>query len=126
MSVIGIGIDVVNIKRIKNILKKNKKNFLKKILNDKELKKNISEAFISKRFAAKEAFSKALGIGIGKNLSFKDITILNDKNGKPKILINNKIKKIIFKLYKLKKFTIHLSLTDDYPFAIANVLILKG
>ncbi len=126
MSVIGIGIDVVNIKRIKNILKKNKKNFLKKILNEKELKKNISEAFISKRFAAKEAFSKALGIGIGKNLSFKDITILNDKNGKPKILINNKIKKIIFKLYKLKKFTIHLSLTDDYPFAIANVLILKG
>lgn len=126
MSVIGIGIDVVNIKRIKNILKKNKKNFLKKILSEKELKKNISEAFISKRFAAKEAFSKALGIGIGKNLSFKDITILNDKNGKPKILINNKIKKIIFKLYKLKKFTIHLSLTDDYPFAIANVLILKG
>lgn len=126
MSVIGIGIDVVNIKRIKNILKKNKKNFLKKILSEKELKKNISEAFISKRFAAKEAFSKALGIGIGKNLSFKDITILNDKNGKPKILINNKIKKIIFKLYKLKKFTIHLSLTDDYPFAIANVLILKA
>ncbi len=126
MSVIGIGIDVVNIKRIKNILKKNKKNFLKKILNEKELKKNISEAFISKRFAAKEAFSKALGIGIGKNLSFKDITILNDKNGKPKILINNKIKKIISKLYKSKKFTIHLSLTDDYPFAIANVLILKA
>lgn len=126
MSVIGIGIDVVNIKRIKNILKKNKKNFLKKILSEKELKKNISEAFISKRFAAKEAFSKALGIGIGKNLSFKDITILNDKNGKPKILINNKIKKIISKLYKSKKFTIHLSLTDDYPFAIANVLILKA
>ena len=126
MSVIGIGTDLVNIKRIEKILNKNSKSFLKRILHKKEKPPGkISAEYVSKKFAAKEAFSKAIGTGIGTLINFSDINIDHDKFGRPVIKIDAKIKTKIFKKLKVKKANFFISLSDDYPFALATVVISK-
>ena len=99
MNIYGIGTDIVSIKRIKLSLKK--KNFIKRIFNEQEVLKckravNQHNCY-AKRFAAKEAFSKALGTGISNGVNFNEIIVLNNKSGKP--YINFKGKK--FFLYNL-------------------------
>ena len=89
MNFFGIGTDIVSIDRVKKSLKN--KNFLKRIFNEKEIfkcKKTIkSTNCFAKRFAAKEAFSKALGTGIAKGINFNEIIVLNKKSGKPYIIL---------------------------------------
>ena len=81
MKILGIGVDIIDNKRIKKLIKSSK--FKNRIYSRKELKLSKKTrnkaAFFSKRFAAKEAFSKALGTGFSSNLNFKDIEITNDK-----------------------------------------------
>jgi len=130
MSIYGIGTDIINVSRIGKILKKNKIEFKKKIFTKKEIfycdsKKN-SESYYAKRFAAKEAFVKALGTGFSNGLLYKDIEIINNKKGKPIIKISSKSAKIINKILKNKKYSIHLSLSDDKPWAVATVIINKN
>ena len=83
----GIGTDIVNIERVQTIILKNRDGFIKRVLTEHEqdlfANKADSPAFLAKRFAAKEAFSKALGTGIGRVVSFQDLTIRNNENGKP-------------------------------------------
>lgn len=122
MKIIGVGTDIVNIKRIENICKKNKHLFLKKIFTNKEIKiltkyKLKQGSKIAMRFAAKEALSKALGTGIGKKLSFLDFEVLNLSSGQPYFFFKNKQ---IF-----KNLNSYLSMSDDYPWAIAFVVITK-
>ena len=125
MKILGIGIDIINNKRIKQSIKSNK--FKKRIYSSKELK--LSEktkdkvAFFSKRFAAKEAFSKALGTGFSSNLNFKDIEIINDKKGMPRYVENKKIIKIVQKKYKIKKFNSFLSISDEKDYSTAFAVI---
>ena len=125
MKILGIGIDIINNKRIKQSIKSNK--FKKRIYSSKELK--LSEktkdkvAFFSKRFAAKEAFSKALGTGFSSNLNFKDIEIINDKKGMPRYVENKKIIKIVQKKYKIKKFNSFLSISDEKDYSTAFAII---
>ena len=125
MNIFGIGSDLVNIKRIQGILKRNR-NFKSRVFSKKEIvigsKKNNQSNYFAKRFAAKEAFSKALGTGISKGLSFKDIEILNNKKGKPILNINGKSKKIVKKFIK-KRFKTFVSLLDEKSHAIASVII---
>ena len=130
MSIYGIGTDIINVSRIGKILKKNKIEFKKKIFTKKEIfycdsKKN-SESYYAKRFAAKEAFVKALGTGFSNGLLYKDVEIVNNKKGKPIIKISSRSAKIINKILKNKKYTIHLSLSDDKPWAVATVIINKN
>ena len=80
---------------------------------------------MSKRFSAKESFVKALGTGFRNSLSFKDISILNDKKGKPYFLFNQKIKNILRNKYKLIKFKAHLSLSDEKKHSISYVILQK-
>ena len=80
---------------------------------------------MSKRFSAKESFVKARGTGFRNNLSFKDISILNDKKGKPYFLFNEIIKNILKKKYKLKKFKAHLSLSDEKKHSVSYVILEK-
>ena len=126
MKILGIGIDIVNNLRIKSLLKKTK-TFKQKIFSDDEIKycnkKKIPFSCYAKRFAAKEAFSKALGTGISNGLNFKEIEIFNNKRGKPSIIISGKSKKIVNKVLKTNLYDISLSISDDKPFAIATVLI---
>ena len=125
MKVYGIGTDIVNINRIKKSIKN--KKFVKRIFNEIEIKKcqnqNNKANCFAKRFAAKEAFSKALGTGISKGINFKEIEVYNTKNGKPKIKLLGKTKSKVSKLVKKKKINIFLSLSDDKPFAVATIVI---
>lgn len=127
MKIIGIGTDIVLNNRIKKLIKN--KNFLNRIYTNQEIKfaKKQKEipSFLAKRFAAKEAFAKALGIGFRKNLNFKDIEILNDKLGKPYYSINSKLKKIIFRSLKAKNLDFFLSLSDEKLYSIAFAIIQK-
>ena len=80
---------------------------------------------MSKRFSAKESFVKALRTGFRNNLSFKDISILNNKKGKPYFLFNQKLKNILKKKYKLNSFKAHLSLSDEKKYSISYVILQK-
>ena len=125
MKIYGIGTDIANISRIKDLIKN--KKFLTRIFSKIEMSKcnqqiNKANCF-AKRFAAKEAFSKALGTGISKGLNFKEILVYNTKYGKPQIKILGESKKLVSKILKKKKYSIFLSLSDDKPFAVATVVI---
>ena len=125
MKILGIGIDIVENKRIKKLIKN--PLFKKRIYSIKELKQSntVSDkiAYFSKRFAAKEAFSKALGTGFRMNLNFKDIEVINDKMGKPYYVKNKKITKIIQKNFKIKNFKCFLSISDEKNYSTAFAII---
>ena len=125
MNIYGIGTDIVNVNRIKNAINKNNKAFKKKIYTNFEIKTcekrvNKIECF-AKRFAAKEALFKA--VGIRSKLQFNDVEVRNDPSGAPKFVIKGISLKNLKKIFKNKKFKIHLSLSDDRPWAVASVII---
>ena len=115
----GIGTDLVSIKRIKEIFYSHGERFVKRILTGSEVEKYSSKSevekinYLAKRFAAKEAISKALGTGIG-NLSFHDIEIKNLNSGKPTVHVK-----------KFENLRIHLSISDEKDFALAFAIAEK-
>ena len=127
MRIFGIGTDIVNIKRMKRTLKSKNNNFKKRIFSKNEIiyceKRKNPSSYYAKRFAAKEALSKALGTGIRKGINFRDIEILNDNFGKPSIKLKGKIDLFLKRKIKKRKYDIHLSLSDDIPWAQATVII---
>ena len=127
MSIIGIGVDIVNNNRLKKLIRN--KSFIERIFTNYEQKysKNLKNKlnYFSKRFAAKEAFSKATGLGISKNLHFKNIEIKKNKNGKPLINLHSSTSKYLNKKFKVKSFKTNLSLSDEKNYSIAYVIIEK-
>ena len=127
MDIIGNGVDIVENKRIKNSIKI--KGFINRVFTRNEIIKskrvNNKINYFAKRFAAKEAFVKALGEGFRNNINFNDIDISNDKNGKPNINISNNVKKFLKKKFKLNGYKIFLSLSDEKKHSIAYVIINK-
>ena len=127
MKIFGIGTDIVNIKRMQKTLKNTDNNFKKRIFSKNEInyceKKNNPSSFYAKRFAAKEALSKALGTGIRKGINFKDIEIINNNYGKPTIKLRGSTANFLKKKIKNKKYSIYLSLSDDIPWAQATVIV---
>ena len=125
MKILGIGVDLVENKRIKKSIKN--QIFMNRIYSSQELKqsKEIKNkvAYFSKRFAAKEAFSKAIGIGFRMNLNFKDIEVVNDKMGRPYYVNNKKITKLIQEKFKIKKFECFLSISDENKYSTAFTII---
>tara|TARA_Y100000816_G_scaffold214297_1_gene159574 strand:+ start:1241 stop:1630 length:390 start_codon:yes stop_codon:yes gene_type:complete len=127
MKIFGVGVDIVDNNRFKRLFKK--KNFINRICSQKEKvslrnKKN-KILFLAKRFSAKEAFVKSLGSGFRNNLCFTDISILNDKKGKPYFSFNRKLKEILKKKYNLNSFKAHLSLSDEKKHSISYVVLQK-
>ena len=125
--IIGIGTDIIDIRRIDKTIKKygtrfKKKCFLESEINRSEKRKNNVESY-AKRYAAKEACAKALGTGLAKGVFWKDIEIKNDKLGKPKIKLHNKALKLFKNLDKSKNCSIEVTLSDEVNYAIANVII---
>ncbi len=124
MKLYGIGTDIIKIDRIKKSLRN--KTFLSRLFSKDEISRcskliNCNNCY-AKRFAAKEAFSKALGTGISKGIYFNEIIVINEKNGKPFIKLIGKTMKTIKKRLK-KKIKIHLSLADEKKYAVAFVTI---
>ncbi|MBO8157343.1 MAG: holo-ACP synthase [Bacillaceae bacterium] len=116
--ILGTGIDLLEIKRIEQIFKRNQR-FAGKILSDREqnlfshlASQRRKVEFLAGRFAAKEAYAKAAGTGIGKNVAFHHIEILPDKNGKPEIYIDG-----------IKKDGVFLSISHSEQFVVAQVII---
>ena len=125
MKILGIGVDIIHNNRIKNSIKDIK--FRDRIYSINELKLSASSknkiGYFSKRFAAKEAFAKALGTGFRNNLNFKDIEIINDKLGKPYYSKTKKITQIIRKEFKVKNFDCFLSISDEKEYSTAFTII---
>ena len=125
MKVLGIGVDIIDNKRIKTSIKNSK--FKNRIYSLKELKQSTlfknKVNYFSKRFAAKEAFAKALGTGFRKNLNYKDIEVINDKMGKPYYIKSKKIIKLVQKTFKVKKFNCFLSISDEKDYSTAFTII---
>ncbi len=123
-EIVGIGTDIVNIKRIEAIFKKYGNKFLSKnfheleILHFKNLPEHKKPGYLAKRFAAKEAIAKALGFGIGEHLAFADIAVTKNELGAPMVEIN------LTKNPEMSKYNIHISLSDDQPFAVAFAVII--
>ena len=127
MKILGIGVDSIKNSRIKKSIESQK--FVNRIFTIDEISKskkiNNKISFFSKRFAAKEAFSKALGTGFRNNLNFKDISITNDKYGKPSIKISNKLQNFFKKQFRTTKVSIHLSISDEKKHSMAFVVLGK-
>lgn len=125
--ILGIGTDIVDISRIEKSYQQYGDKFLHKCFHSDEIKAFQSKAdisYLAKRFAAKEAFSKALGSGIGKTISWQDICIKNDDSGKPYLEITEKIQKSMYNVWpETQKIKIDLSLSDEPPYALAFVVI---
>ena len=127
MDIIGNGVDIIKNSRINRSLQI--KGFLNRIFTKKEieqgkkLKNKIN--FYAKRFAAKEAFVKAIGTGFRSDINFIDIEIKNSKTGKPYISLSKKLKNFIKKKFKIQKYQVFLSLSDEKDYSIAFVVIDK-
>ena len=127
MKIIGTGVDIVENSRIKKSIANN--SFLNRVFTNKEIliSKKIKNKtlYFAKRFAAKEAFVKSLGTGFRYGLNLKDISIINDKLGKPSFFINKKIINLIKKRFKINSFNFFLSISDEKKYSIAFVVFQK-
>ena len=127
MKILGIGVDIIRNSRIKRLIIK--KSFIDRSFGKQEIKFSKKEKnkvnYFAKRFAAKESLSKSLGTGFRENLNLKDIEILNDKLGKPYFFVSKKIRNIINKRFKIKRFNLFLSISDEKDYSIAFTILQK-
>ncbi|MEO8386016.1 MAG: holo-ACP synthase, partial [Betaproteobacteria bacterium] len=123
----GIGADLVNIKRIEDVLFRFGDRFLHRILNEEEVveyaKSSQPARFVAKRFAAKEAFSKAFGTGIGEIVGWHDVRVTHDALGKPQIETSDALGKVLAAKQIIHS---HISITDETEQAMAFVVIEKA
>lgn len=124
MAIIGLGTDIVEIKRIEKALERNPVSFAKHILNSNELEQlgkiKFKAKFLAKRFAVKEAASKALGTGIAKGISFHDFDITHNNLGKPQLHFSGMALK---KADTLCVKQIHVTISDEHSYAVATVIL---
>ena len=128
--IFGIGTDILDVSRLEKAIKKFDKKFISRIYGQQEIdimnkKLRNSNLYLAKRFAAKEAFWKAINPNRGDGVSFKEIETLNDQNGKPYLYLSGKTK-IYIKNKEIKlnsKFKFNISLSDEPPYVLAFVVI---
>ena len=127
MKILGIGVDIVQNKRIRLLAKK--KNFILRTFGKNEIKcsKNILNKtnFFAKRFAAKEALAKCIGTGFRNDLNLKDIEILNNNMGKPYYQKSKKISNLIIRKFKISKYDLLLSISDEKDYSVALAILQK-
>ena len=124
--IIGIGTDIIDTRRIKKNINKYGKKFKRRCFSNNEIIRSENSFkttnSYAKRYAAKEACSKALGTGLARGIFWKDIEVINNVFGKPSIKLHNNAVKRINKITK-KDYKIEVSLSDEKNYAIANVII---
>lgn len=120
--IIGVGCDIVQIPRIELLMSQSGNKFLRRIFSQEEIQLIVDGpmkySYIAKRFAAKEAFAKAVGTGIGSAMRFCDIEVLKSQSGKP--FFSSKTLALVG--HPIEAF---LSMSDDYPVAMAQVVIIQ-
>lgn len=126
--IIGIGNDMIDIRRVEKTLARHEMRFIERVFTPIEQKKSEARknrvASYAKRFAAKEACAKALGTGISRGVWWKDMGVVNLPSGKPTMELTNNAKTFLEKMTpKGHKAVIHLTITDDFPWAQAFVII---
>lgn len=126
--IIGLGSDLIDITRVDKTLQKYGQRFVERVFTDIEQKKSdkrrMRAASYAKRFAAKEAMSKALGTGISRGVFWRDMGVVNLPSGKPTMqLTNGALKHLTEMMPEGHEPSIHLTITDDGPLAQAFVII---
>jgi len=127
--IVGIGSDLCNIERIEKSLERFGERFLNRVFTETERAKaasrpHTSAGTLAKRFAAKEAFSKAVGTGFKRGVFMKDIGVVNAPTGQPTIVATGGAKARLDALApEGHAIDIHLTMTDDYPYAQAFVIL---
>ena len=127
--IVGIGSDIIDVRRVENIIKIYGKKFKNRCFTKNEIQRsekrinNVNS--YAKRYAAKEACAKALGIGLARDVSWKNISVKNNIFGKPSIILTGKALKRLNQL-SVKKCSIVVSLSDEKKYAIANVIIFEN
>ena len=127
--IVGIGSDLCNIERIQNSLDRFGERFIARVFTDVERAKAEGRPFTragtyAKRFAAKEAFSKAVGTGFKRGVFMKDIGVVNKASGEPTLALTGGARERLDALTPDGHAAhIHLTMTDDHPFAMAVVVI---
>ena len=126
--ILGIGTDIVNIERVRKVLDRFGERFEKRVFSELEVQRSRRKydpsSSYAKRWAAKEACSKALGIGLRMGISWKEMHIINLQSGKPELIIEGKAKDFLEDITpKGYSSKINVSLTDDHPWAKAIVII---
>ena len=126
--ILGTGIDLLKVSRIKKLLDNYGDIFVKKVFSEYEIKKNknitLKVSKIAKSFATKEAFVKALGTGFTKEISLKDISLKNEERGKPIIDLSNRVQEYLKKKTPNGyKTIINVSISDEKEYVISNVII---
>ena len=126
--IVGIGNDVIDIRRIERTLEKHGQRFIQRLFTETEVRKSERRAqraaSYAKRFAAKEACSKALGTGFRAGVFWKDMGVVNEPSGKPTMVLTGGAKVRLDKIVPPgHAVRIHLTITDDFPYAHAFVMI---
>jgi holo-[acyl-carrier protein] synthase len=123
----GIGVDLVSISRIERVILRWGDGFVRRVFTPDEIdfcsQRSSSFSAFALRFAAKEAFSKAIGLGMRKGLKWRDIEIFNYPSGKPGLTIHGKSSEIC---QEMGVTGIHLSLSDEGDYGVAMVVMEKG
>ena len=126
--IVGLGLDIVDNKRIKKTLDRFGTKFKERCFSINEIQRSENKNQLvnsyAKRYAAKEACAKALGTGLARGVFWKDIEVMNDKFGKPFIVLHNKALERL-KIISKDKCKIELSLSDEASYSVANVIIFK-
>ena len=126
--ILGIGIDIIDIKRIESVIGRYGNRFKERVFTSQEIAKcesrRLSVNYYAKRYAVKEACSKALGTGFRRGVYWRDIEIINSKSGKPELYLHNGAQKILDNITPQNcSSKIDVSITDEYPYAQAIVII---
>ncbi len=126
MAIVGLGTDIAEIERVEKALARTGDAFARRILTELEFEKFQSlkqqGRFLAKRFAAKEAASKALGTGIALGVTFHDFCVTNDEHGAPQLTLANKALEIA---QSKQVRHMHLSISDERHYAVATVIFEK-
>ena len=126
--IIGIGIDIIDIRRIEKTIIKYGDRFIKKCFLQTEIqrsenRRNTIQSY-AKIYSAKEACAKALGTGLARDVYWRDIELRNNNFGKPMLILHNKAAKILNQISS-KNTRIEVSLSDEKNYAISNVIIFN-
>jgi holo-[acyl-carrier protein] synthase len=126
--ILGIGSDIIDIRRIEKTLEKHGQRFIARIYTETEKRKSEQRAeripSYAKRFAAKEACSKALGTGLSNGVYWRDMGVVNLPSGKPTMQLTNGAAVQLARMVPAGKTpVVHLTMTDEYPYAQAYVII---